>query len=53
MADCSVDEVADGIYRLWTYLPDVVMSHGLTINQFLVLADEPLLFHTGHRTTFP
>ena len=53
MADCRVDEVADGIYRISTYLPDVVASHGLTINQFLVLADEPLLFHTGLRTTFP
>jgi flavorubredoxin len=48
-----VDEVADGIYRISTYLSDVVMSHGLTINQFLVLADEPLLFHSGLRTTFP
>lgn len=53
MADCRVDEVADGIYRVSTYLPDVVLSHGLTINQFLVLADEPLLVHTGLRTTFP
>ena len=53
MADCSVDEVADGIYRISTYLPEVVGSHGLTINQFLILADEPLLFHTGLRTTFP
>ena len=53
MADCKVDEVADGIYRISTYLPDVVVSHGLTINQFLVLADEPLLVHTGLRTTFP
>jgi flavorubredoxin len=53
VAECSVDEVADGIYRISTYLPDVVMSRGLTINQFLVLADEPLLFHTGLRTTFP
>src|ERR687892_687263 len=38
VADCRVDEVADGIYRISTYLPDVVVSHGLTINQFLVLA---------------
>ena len=53
MADSRVDEVADGIYRVSTYLPDVVASHGLTINQFLVLADEPLLFHAGLRTTFP
>jgi glyoxylase-like metal-dependent hydrolase (beta-lactamase superfamily II) len=53
VAECRVDEVADGVYRISTYLPDVVVSPGLTINQFLVLADEPLLHHTGLRTTFP
>jgi glyoxylase-like metal-dependent hydrolase (beta-lactamase superfamily II) len=53
VADCTVYEVADGIYRISTYLPDVLAAHGLTINQFLVLADEPLLVHTGLRTTFP
>jgi hypothetical protein len=53
VADCKVDEVADGIYRNSTYLPDVVAAQGLTINPFLVLADEPLLVHTGLRTTFP
>lgn len=53
MADCRVDEIADGIYRISTYLPDVAVSCGLTINQFLVLADEPLLFHTGLRSMFP
>jgi glyoxylase-like metal-dependent hydrolase (beta-lactamase superfamily II) len=53
VADCTVDEVADGIHRISTYLPDVLSAHGLTINQFLVLADEPLLVHTGLRTTFP
>jgi flavorubredoxin len=53
VADCRVDEVADGIYRISTYLADVAVSHGVTINQFLVLADQPLLFHTGLKTTFP
>jgi flavorubredoxin len=53
VADCKVDEVADGIYRISTYMPDVVAAQGLTVNQFLVLADEPLLVHTGLRTTFP
>jgi flavorubredoxin len=53
VAECSVDEVADGIYRISTYIRDAVTSRGLTINQFLVLADEPLLFHTGLRMTFP
>jgi flavorubredoxin len=50
--DTRIDEIADGIYRLSTYLPDLVAPFGLTVNQFLVLADEPLLFHTGPRATF-
>jgi flavorubredoxin len=49
----AVDEVADGIYRLSTWLPDVAPPAGLTFNQFLIAADEPLLFHTGHRMLFP
>jgi flavorubredoxin len=52
--DTRLDEIADGIYRLSTHLPDVVPAHGgLTVNQFLVLADEPLLFHSGMRALFP
>jgi len=47
------DEIADGIYRLSTYFPEVAPPAGFTVNQFLVLADEPLLFHTGHRALFP
>lgn len=53
MDDCTVDEIADGVYRISTYLPDAVLSCGLSINQFLVLADQPLLFHTGLRSRFP
>jgi flavorubredoxin len=49
----TVDEVADGIYRISTYLPDVAPPAGFTMNQFLVVADEPLLFHTGPRGLFP
>lgn len=47
-----VDEVADGIYRLSTLVADIGPS-GFTFNQFLVDAEEPLLFHTGHRSMFP
>jgi len=47
-----VDEIADDIYRIATWIPDVTPA-GFTFNQFLVLADEPLLFHTGHRGMFP
>ena len=42
-------ELADGIYRFSTYVPE----GDFTFNQFLVDADEPLLFHTGPRRMFP
>ncbi|MDP9441009.1 MAG: MBL fold metallo-hydrolase, partial [Actinomycetota bacterium] len=48
----SVDEIADGIYRISTLIPEVGPD-GFTFNQFLVVADEPLLFHTGPRGMFP
>ncbi len=47
--EAKVDEIADGIYRLSTFLPEP----GMTFNQFLIDDDEPLLFHTGHRGLFP
>lgn len=47
----SIDEVADGIYRVHTPL-DVVPG-GFTLNQYLVVDDEPLLFHTGLRRMAP
>jgi len=43
------DEIADGIFRFSTFAPDA----GLTFNQFLIRAGEPLLFHTGPRAMFP
>jgi len=48
----TVDEIADGIYRISTFVPEV-SPEGFTFNQFLVAADEPLLFHTGPRGLFP
>ena len=47
-----VDEIAERIYRLSTFLP-AVGPKGFTFNQFLVDADEPLLFHCGQRSLFP
>ncbi len=49
----TVDEIADGIYRLSTWVPDIAPPSGFTFNQFLIDADEPLLFHTGPRAMFP
>jgi flavorubredoxin len=51
--ETKIDEIAGGIYRLSTHVPEVAPPAGMTFNQFLVLADEPLLFHTGHRHMFP
>lgn len=51
--DTNLDEIADGIYRISTYVPEIAAPAGFTMNQFLVVADEPLLFHTGPRAMFP
>jgi flavorubredoxin len=46
-----VDEVAAGIYRLST--PVTKIPGGFSFNQYLVLDDAPLLFHSGPRGMFP
>jgi flavorubredoxin len=51
--ETTLDEIADGIYRIATWIPDVAPPAGFTFNQFLVTAEEPLLFHTGPRAMFP
>lgn len=50
--ETSISEIADGIFRLSTHVPDIAPPAGFTFNQFLVLGDEPLLFHTGLRKMF-
>jgi flavorubredoxin len=47
------DEIASGIYRLSTFVPEIEPPAGFTFNQFLIDADEPLLFHCGPRAMFP
>ena len=51
--ETRIDEIADRIYRLSTFEPAIAPPAGFTFNQFLVLGDEPLLFHTGKRRMFP
>ena len=51
--ETRIDEIADGIYRLSTYIAEVAPPAGFTFNQFLVKADQPLLFHCGMRGIFP
>ncbi len=48
----TTDEIAPDIFRISTLVPGVTPD-GFTFNQFLVRADEPLLFHTGMRALFP
>jgi flavorubredoxin len=48
----NLDEIAPNIYRLSTFVPEIGPV-GFTFNQFLLDDDEPLLFHTGHRSMFP
>jgi flavorubredoxin len=50
--DTSVDEIADGIFRLSTWIPDIT-DEGFTFNQFLITGEQPFLFHTGLRQLFP
>jgi flavorubredoxin len=51
--ETKISEIADGIYRLSTYMTHVAPPAGFTFNQFLIKADEPLLFHCGMRGIFP
>ena len=46
------DQISDRIYRISTCIPDIAPG-GFTFNQFLIDADEPLLYHTGMRALFP
>ena len=48
----NVHEIADGIYRINT--PVLLEgAGGFSFNQYLIVDDEPLLFHTGPRKMFP
>lgn len=45
----NITEIAPDVYRLSLFIPEF----NLQFNQFLVVDDEPLLFHTGMRGIFP
>jgi flavorubredoxin len=47
----GIDEIAPGIYRIST--PVNAIPGGFSFNQYLIVDEEPLLFHTGLRHTFP
>ena len=47
----NVHEIADGIFRINT--PIDIPDGAFSFNQYLIVDDEPLLFHTGMRQLFP
>ena len=49
----NVHEIAAGIFRISVPVPPSAMPGGFTFNQFLLVDDEPLLFHTGPHRMFP
>src|SRR6185312_3355940 len=49
----NIQEIADGIYRINT---PITMPGGpghFSFNQYLIVDDAPMLFHTGMRQLFP
>ena len=45
-----IDEIAQGIYRIC--IPVTTIPGGFTFNHYLIVDDEPLLFHAGKRSMF-
>ena len=48
-----IDEIVSGIYRISTAIPPEAMPGGFTFNQYLIVDESPLLYHTGPRKMFP
>ncbi len=51
--ETRIDEVAAGIYRINTPLRIDAIPGGFNISQYLIVDEEPVLFHTGYRRWFP
>ncbi|SAK91031.1 beta-lactamase domain-containing protein [Caballeronia pedi] len=49
----NVEEIAAGVYRINTPVVLPGDAGGFSFNQYLIVDDEPLLFHTGPRRMFP
>ena len=49
----TINEIAEGIYRISTPVPPETIPGGFTFNQFLVVDESPLLYHTGPRKMLP
>lgn len=54
MADSAtrIDSIGEDLYRISTKAPPEAAPDGFTFNQYLLIDDAPLLFHTGLRHQF-
>lgn len=51
LSGTNVHEIAESIFRINT--PVVIPGGGFSFNQYVLVDEEPLLFHTGPRKMFP
>lgn len=49
----TIDEIAPDTYRVHVAMPPSLIPGGFSFNQYLVVDERPLLFHTGPRRLFP
>jgi flavorubredoxin len=49
----NIQEVADGIFRINTPVSMGGDAGGFSFNQYLIVDDAPMVFHTGQRGLFP
>jgi len=47
-----IDEIASGIFRISTPVPPETIPGGFSFNQYLVVDEAPLLYHTGTNNMF-
>jgi flavorubredoxin len=53
-SNTSISEITNGIFRISTPIPpNPSLPTGFTFNQFLIVDEKPLLFHTGPKKLFP
>ena len=48
----SIDKITEDTYRINIGMPDMIPG-GFSFNQYLVVDEMPLLFHTGPKKLFP
>lgn len=48
-----INEIGDSIFRISVFAPEIGAPDGFTFNSFLIIDEEPLLFHAGQRSMYP